>query len=415
MMLGVERMRILYIDQHAAGPGGGDCRAMQLVRGWQEAGEEAAVLTAGWSHRRGQNPTLHEDLECRTIGGVTFCYLITPAYSRRPGESRHGAETFLKKLYSLAPQIAERFRPEVVISACGSPYDFFCTRRIAHLCRAKTVFELREPWPELHREKYPDEDSRMMRAVADYAMDFTLKNADLIVSLLPKGEEYLRRRGIRPHEYCFAQAPMPPLPHPAPLRPEEEEGLNALRERYPFLVAYTGSLSARRMPELLVEAVGCLQEQGAAAVLAGNGGYKMLLRRCIRENGWDNILLLDAMPEGRQSALCRMADAVYHGNDRKTDAEFGVYEPFLLRQMQMGRPLLMATHGGEDPVRRCDAGVYAPELTVEGVEAALRQLISFSEEKREKMGESAFTALQERHDPLRIADEYRSALLRLWR
>lgn len=69
-------------------------------------------------------------------------------------------------------------------------------------------------------------------------------------------------------------------------------------------------------------------EQGVAAVIAGNGGYKQLLRRTVRENGWENVLLTDGMTEGRQRTLYQAADLLYYGDDRRCDARYGGYAPF---------------------------------------------------------------------------------------
>ena len=113
-------MRILYIDHHAAAPSaGGDCRALQLAQHWQQCGDEVTILTAGYSHRRGSNPTLQEDMTERRIDGVRFCYLNTPCYAHGVGEYRKSVQVFLKKLYLSAPRLVERYRPEIVIAASG--------------------------------------------------------------------------------------------------------------------------------------------------------------------------------------------------------------------------------------------------------------------------------------------------------
>ena len=149
-------MKILYIDHHAALPSsGGDCRAVQLAQGWQQCGDEVTIVTAGYSHRRGKNLTVEKEMEEQQLEGVTFCPLLSPDYVHGVGEYRKSVQSFLKKLYLNAPKLVERYHPEIVIAASGYPYDYFCAQRIAKLARAKTVFELRETWPELQRELYP--------------------------------------------------------------------------------------------------------------------------------------------------------------------------------------------------------------------------------------------------------------------
>ncbi len=331
-------MKILYIDHHAALPSsGGDCRAVQLAQGWQQCGDEVTIVTAGYSHRRGKNLTVEKEMEEQQLEGVTFCPLLSPDYVHGVGEYRKSVQSFLKKLYLNAPKLVERYHPEIVIAASGYPYDYFCAQRIAKLARAKTVFELRETWPELQRELYPAEDSRLNQCIAEYAMGYALRGADTVVSFLQKGEDYCRQKEITPAHLATLPAPAPPQASPQPLREADAEAIRALRERYPVIAAYAGHLNDRHLPELLVGAAGSLREQGIAAVIAGNGGDKQLLRRVIRENNWENILLLDAQSERRQRTLYGLADILYYGNDRRCDAPYGPYTPLLLRMMHRMR------------------------------------------------------------------------------
>lgn len=252
-------MKILYIDHHAALPSsGGDCRAVQLAQGWQQCGDEVTIVTAGYSHRRGKNLTVENEMEEQQLEGVTFCPLLSPDYVHGVGEYRKSVQSFLKKLYLNAPKLVERYHPEIVIAASGYPYDYFCAQRIAKLAHAKTVFELRETWPELQRELYPAEDSRLNQCIAEYAMGYALRGADTVVSFLQKGEDYCRQKEITPAHLATLPAPAPPQASPQPLREADAEAIRALRERYPVIAAYAGHLNDRHLPELLVGAAGSL-------------------------------------------------------------------------------------------------------------------------------------------------------------
>ena len=68
----------------------------------------------------------------------------------------------------------------------------------------------------------------------------------------------------------------------------------------------------------------------------------------IRENNWENILLLDAQSERRQRTLYGLADILYYGDDRRCDAPYGPYTPLLLRMMQNEKPILTVTLSGRD-------------------------------------------------------------------
>lgn len=406
-------MRILYIDHHAAAPAsGGDTRAYELARQWQLSGDEVTVLTAGYSHKRRQNPELTEDFTEKKYGEVRFCYLLAPSYERGVGGINRNITAFIKKLYLQAPLIAERFRPEIIICAGGYPFDFYCIQRAAKLCHAKLVFEMRVLWPLLQRELYPAGESRISRAVADYAMDHALRSADLVASLLTGGERYCRMREITPKNYCLLLAGVQPLPEAAPLRQEDASALDALRQKYPFLVAYAGRLTSRRKPELLGAAMGGLAKDGIGAVIAGNGGYKLLLSRMIKEKGMDNVLLLDAQNEHRQQSIYEAADAIFYGDARELSGKFGAYSPLLLQMMQQGKPLAMAVQGDRNPAQLCECGVTGDTPLM--MMKALRSLAAMPPEERRAMGERGLREITEHHMPEQVAHAYREALLRLW-
>ena len=161
-------------------------------------------------------------------------------------------------------------------------------------------------------------------------------------------------------------------------------------------------------------AAGSLREQGIAAVIAGNGGDKQLLRRVIRENNWENILLLDAQSERRQRTLYGLADMLYYGDDRRCDAPYGPYTPLLLRMMQNEKPILTVTHSPFNDAQRAGCAVPAGQVTQRGVEEALLSFTMMNGEKRVALGRQAGDALCITHAPAQVARDYRGALLRLW-
>lgn len=406
-------MRILYIDHHAGVPAsGGDTRAYELARQWQLSGDEVTVLTAGYSHKRRVNPELTEDLSEKKYGEVRFCYLITPSYERGVGGINRNITSFLKKLYLQAPLLAQRYRPEIIICASEYPFDFYCVQRAAKRCGAKLVFEMRVLWPLLQRELYPAGESRISRAAADYAMDYALKNADLVASLLTGGERFCRMREITPKSYCLLLPGVQPLPQASPLREQDAAALDAMRQKYPFLVAYGGRMSSRRRPELLGTAIGGLAKDGIAAVIAGNGGYKLLLSRMVKEKNMDNVLLLDAQNEHRQQAIYEAADAIYYSDARELSGKYGAYSSLLLQMMQQGKPLVMAVQGDHNPAQLCEGGVTGDTPLM--LMKALRKLAEMSPEERRAMGERARQEITEHHMPEQVAHAYREALLRLW-
>ena len=191
---------------------------MQLAQGWQQCGDEVTIVTAGYSHRRGKNLTVEKEMEEQQLEGVTFCPLLSPDYVHGVGSTAKSVQSFLKKLYLNAPKLVERYHPEIVIAASGYPYDYFCAQRIAKLAHAKTVFELRETWPELQRELLPrggQSPQSVHRGVCH-----GLCGCAGPIPWSPsckRGEDYCRQKEITPAHLATLPAPAPPQaspPHP---------------------------------------------------------------------------------------------------------------------------------------------------------------------------------------------------------
>lgn len=238
----------------------------------------------------------------------------------------------------------------------AATYDYFCAQRIAKLAHAKTVFELRETWPELQRELYPAEDSRLISA--SRSMPWAMRCAGRYRGLLPaKGEDYCRQRRSPRPTWLPCRRPLRRGHLPSPCGKPTLGLIRALRGVIPLSPPTPGTSMTGICRKLLVGAAGSLREQGIAAVIAGNGGDKQLLRRVIRENNWENILLLDAQSERRQRTLYGLADILYYGDDRRCDAPYGPYTPLLLRMMQNEKPILTVTHSPFNDAQRAGCAV----------------------------------------------------------
>ena len=402
-------MNILYLDYHAGDPHtGGDQRAYLLAREWTAAGDEVTVAAAQHSHRRTRAPAVENDLQERECSGVRFLTVKTEPYTSGVGSIRKSIGDYLKKLWLAAPSLAEHYRPDFVIAAGGFPYDIFPARRIARLAGAKLVFEVREIWPRLQEELYPTGDSRAVRFLGERAMDYALKKADLTASLLPGTLRYCEERGITPQRLVTIPAGAPPLPAAKPLPQEAEKRLEEFRGKYRFVVVFAGRLTSRGCPEALKRAVLSLGEEGIGAVVSGNGGRKLMLRRMVREQQASNILLLDALTSTSSETLFKSADALFYADTREVSGRYGAWRPRLLQMLQEEKPMLLYLKG-ESP----EAVAYGAALAARNEDelpALLRKLAAMSPAERQGMGKCAGDLVRQKHSLKETAKEYREAL-----
>ncbi len=401
-------MNILYMDHHAGEERyGGDRRAYDLAREWQKAGDEVTIVTARHCPGPGHLSPRGDFME-RETEGVRFFYLGSEPEQDRVGSVRRCITDFVQKLHRIRPVLAERCHPDIIIAASCYPYDFFAAKQLAGKTGAKTVFELKEIWPRLQEELYPEGDSRLVRFLGERAMDYALKNADLVASLLPGGQRYLEERGVVPKSFEELPAGAPPLSAAKPLEGAAAEQFEAFRAEHRFVIAYTGKLSERGCPEELLRAVIPLASEGVGAVIAGNGGRKLMLRRMVREWNAGNILLLDAQKASRMETVLQASDALFYADTRRVSGEYGAYRPRLLQVMQEEKPMLLLMQGEQHPAVGFGAALMADHPRE--LPGLIRKLAGLSPTERRGMGKCAGDFVRREHSPARAAKSYREAL-----
>ncbi len=395
-------MNILIISQYAGGPMGD--RPRQLAHRWTPLGDRVAIVTA--DPGQGQDPEIKRGLEKKTLDGVEYLFLPIPPNGGEGEEDEDGERSsFAKRLYGLAPQIARELAPDVVVAASGHPWDALGARRIARRARGGFVFELRENGPDSREERGGRPDRR-----ARGALGAALGKSDRVVSLLPRGAEYLKALGVPPDKaVCIPDfSGLPPADRG--LSPHLEEALDHLRACYDFLVLYQGDLAPERALGRLVDAAKLLEGQSLAVVILGGGRGRGALLRQMREVTAANVYLLDGAEEGERPELYRRADCLYYGDGRSAAVRYGVGSQALVELMAWGTPVVTALDTDQSPVELAGCGLNAREGDAAALARALARMRDTPPARRRAMGERGRAFVQKNHDPQVLSQAYRSLL-----
>lgn len=408
-------MNILIINHYAGSRSlGSETRPWHLAREFQKAGHSVVIAAADFSHKRIRNPVIQPPRQEKTLDGVSYCFYATPSYENDVGGRGKNISAFARGIWRDSRRLAEAFRPQVVVAASTHPYDIFGALRIAHRTGAVLVCELHEIWPVYQQEIYRYDHRDAALLLGEYALDLALKRSDAVVSLLPHGERYLTARGISTGKYLEIPEAVS-VSGSLPLSQRRREYLERLRRSYDFLLIYQGHIGDEKCLHPLVEAAKLLEEENVAVVMAGNGGYKINLKRTMREAGTKNVYLMDRVEDPEKGSFCAMADCLFYGDRRNSAAEYGIRSSKLLEYMGWGRPVLTSFAAQSSPVTLSGCGFNVKDPTPEALAEGIRRMMAFSPEEREKMGKQGTVYLEEHHSYPLVARRYLDLFQKLLR
>ena len=191
-------MNILLINHYAGSPKHGmEYRAYYLAREWVRMGHRVQIVASSESHIRAQQPQLSGlDRLNETINGIQYTWFETPTYSGNGIGRVRNIAAFIGHLYRAGKQLARSFKPDVVIASSTYPMDIWPAQRIACMARGSLVYEVHDLLPLSPMELGSMSKWHPFIMLVQAAEDYAYRNADVVVSMLPKVREYMESRGM---------------------------------------------------------------------------------------------------------------------------------------------------------------------------------------------------------------------------
>ena len=386
-------MNILIVNHYAGSPRHGmEYRPYYMAREWVRAGHRVQIVAASFSHVRSRQPDLPASAGSafdETIDGIGYRWLRTPAYRGNGIGRALNIARFLGRLWRLSPELATAFRPDVVIASSTYPMDIWVARRLARMVDATLVYEVHDLWPASPIELNGMSPSHPFIRLCQKAEDDAYRDADVVVSMLPRVAEHMQRHGLdlrKLHIVPNGVAPDDWSDRPAPLVGALAEHLHAMRSEGRTLVGYAGSHGLPNALDVLIDAAIALKDEPFAIVLVGDGHEKARLAGRVRAEGLRHVALFDPIPKAQIPAFLRALDIAYIGWQRVPIYRFGIAPNQLMDDKLAGGPVLHSGEAGHDPVAEAGGGLtVAPESAV-AVAAGLRELARRSPAERAAMG-----------------------------
>jgi glycosyltransferase involved in cell wall biosynthesis len=385
-------MNILLINHYAGSPRlGMEYRPYYLAREWVRSGHRVQVLAASFSHVRTLQPALGHTVADEVIDGIGYRWYATPAYQGNGVGRVRNIATFLARAAADARRLVREFEPSVVIASSTYPMDFWLARQIARRAGARLVFEVHDLWPLSPIELSGMSPRHPFALLCSAAEGQAYRQADVVVSMLPKAQEYMVSRGLEPARLCV-------VPNGVALD-EWEGAAEALRDDVAAalaqaraagrtVVGYAGSMGQPNALDTLLDAAARLRDRNDLAfVLVGSGHERAHLEARVRAEGLAAVQMLPPIPKAQIPSFLSAIDIAYIGWQRVPIYRFGIAPNKLMDYMMAGCPVLHSVDAGNDPVAEAGCGLTVPPGDPAAVAQGLVQLAALPPATRRAMGQ----------------------------
>ncbi|MBP9743053.1 MAG: glycosyltransferase family 4 protein [Burkholderiales bacterium] len=430
-------MNILYINHYAGSIYHGmEYRPYYLAREWVKLGHNVTIIASSISHLRNKNITipLGQNYYEELIDGINYIWCRTPPYEGNGIKRVINIFTFLYRVKRLIPNfmptnntvshrwlqkflpqrnytnklgISLKITPDLIIASSTYPFDTKVAAKIARRTRAKLVYEVHDLWPLT-----PIELNGMSRLhpfiwFMQKAEDFGYRNADKVVSLLPKAKTYMCNHGMHKSKFVY-------IPNGVSISdwqncqevipPEHLNQIIQLKQQYNFLIGYAGSMGEANALNYLLSSAAQLPHY--AFVLVGDGALKTALTTQLAQEKITNVFFLPPISKRQIPNFLQQMDALYIGWNKLAIYRFGICPNKLFDYMLAAKPIIHSVTAGNDLVQEAQCGISVPAEDVGAIVKAIDELAHKSVDQRNNLGQNGYNYVTKCHDYTILAKNF---------
>jgi glycosyltransferase involved in cell wall biosynthesis len=408
----VKKLRIWLANHYAVPPNiAGITRHYELAREWAtEEGADVTLFLSKFVHPRRTFVTEEEKNALDKVPGLSLDWLWsyphkTNDFKRIINMGSFAAIFFLAGLF--------KRRPDVLIASSPHLFTAFSGWMLAKLKRCPFVLEVRDLWPDSLIKMGGLKNKHVVKLLT-WMESFLYRKADKIIVLTEHQRKFIADKGIDPDKIeLIPNGIVVSSWEPNPAKRAEFRRKMGVPED-DFVAIYTGAHGPANALQYVVKA-GRYLDPGISIVLIGDGPEKEKLIRIKREEGLDNVYLLDPVPKAEIFDYTQAADV---GIISLADNEVfrGARPNKLFDYTFVGLPIVTTVDGEvREIVEKNRVGVFAGAENPEGLAEAIKRVRSFSPEEREEIKKRGRDYIDREGDRKKLAHRFYSILQELVR
>jgi len=367
---------------------------------------EVEIVSSSYFHKYIDPPKISKSYEVQDVDGLKYHWIRTPVYKARGLAQILNQLSFVVGCWRYLGLLVKR-APDIVIASSPHPLTVFPARALAARTGARFIYEVRDLWPELLIELAGVSRKHPYIQLLKLAERYGVSHADLIISVKPGDFEYFSRQ-YKSSRDVFLYVPNGASDDVA--QDAAPAAIEALREKYSFLVGYVGAISAYYGLEELIKLAHSLRHrQDIGFVVIGSGDRQEYLRTEAKRLGISSFHLTGPVKKREVHAILQLFDACYVGLDDLPLHKYGISCNKIYDYMQAGKPVIGSYTAGYDPVKASGGGVVAARGEIEILSSAILELAE-NPEQGQAMGLNGRKYFEQHHNHSMIAQRLKQSL-----
>jgi glycosyltransferase involved in cell wall biosynthesis len=396
-----EAKTIWIINQYAGSRiHGMNFRSWYFAHEWKKKGHQPYIFSASYSHLFHHLPKVTGKFTHDQVEDIPYVWVKVKNYG--PSQSIGRVLVMLQFMWRLFSfPVHSLPKPDIILVSSLSPFPilnaFFWSRKF----KAKLIFEVRDIWPLSLIEIGGMSKWHPLVRFIGWFERFAYKRADYVVSVLPKAQEHMVRRGLDPSK--FRCVPNGFDPDELKKLVELTDAQLALIPKNKFIVGYTGSLGAANAMEYLIHAAQRLiNDESIHFVIVGKGQHKEQLMHAAGKN----VTFIDPIPKNQVQQMLKQFDVCYIGWHHHSIYRFGISPNKIFDYLFAGKPIIHSVNAGNDIVQDAQCGFSVPSADPLAIAEAIQRAAQTPPEVLQQLGETGKAYALEHHTYAALADQF---------
>jgi glycosyltransferase involved in cell wall biosynthesis len=366
-------------------------RHMLLAKYWNPSGD-TVIFSGSYNHLFKNQPKTKGLFTTEKIDdGLSFCWVKIWPY--------HGESVF--KLWSMIAfsfkllilPFYRKEKPDVILISSMPIFSVIPAYLLAKWYRSRFIFEVRDLWPETPKELKGYSNYHPVVIVMRWIERLGYKNANAIVSVLPKAHVYIDKISKKPEKFNYIPNGIEPSIF------SEKTFKSKYLELIPkdkFVVGYAGTLGLANAMEYFIEAIRLLEnDERFFFVFVGDGYLLNNFKSTLKGN--KNVLFIPKIEKAYMQSMISNFDLCYLSRYDRKLYQYGVSYNKYYDYMYASKPVLESSAFIGDPVEYSQCGIIVKPEDPQAIIKGLEEFYHMSPEERRKIGAFGRKFVEENH------------------
>ncbi|RTK94333.1 MAG: glycosyltransferase WbuB [Neisseriaceae bacterium] len=405
-------MNILYINHYAGSIYHGmEYRPYYLSREWVKSGHNVTIFASNLSHIRQKNIDIprNKNYTQENIDGIEYVWFKTSNYQENGIKRVINIASFINKVWNLHEEFTLKSKPDIVIASSTYPFDTLVAKEIARKYNAKFVYEVHDLWPLTPIEVGGMSKWHPFIMAMQWAENYGYRNADKVVSLLPKADQYMREHGMSADKFVYISNGVAVddwLNNSQSLDASIYNKITQIKNGGKFILGYAGGMGESNALTCLLQAMKQLSDKPIALVLAGDGALRNELEQYAKSNNLNNIYFVGSILKLQIPSFLKMCDGLYIGWNKLPIYRFGICPNKLFDYMLSCKPIIHSVNAGNDLVKESNCGLSIDAENVNQIADAITKLSQTPQNELDNLAKNGFEFVQKHHDYKHLASRF---------